>query len=215
MPERSSRGPYAVSDQRRRAIADAVLAIVDEDGHGRVTTARVASRSGIAEATVLYHFPTKGHMLVGALERADEIDVALSVPDESHASLDLDFLREMVNARPRADEPRARLREMLRGQAATDGHPAAAYFAGRDARAVRIFTGIVARRRGEGLAHADVDPGVAALQILALWEGISTFVARVEGDRDVGALLVDGIRRLTGADRITETTDPTRTDGAA
>ena len=66
------RGTYQRSRERREQITLAVLEIVDELGHDGVTTALVATRSDTPEATVLYHFPTKEHLLVGALERTDD-----------------------------------------------------------------------------------------------------------------------------------------------
>ena len=57
------RGPYAPSLRRKAEIAEAVLEIVDELGPDAVTVALVAERVRSNDATVLYHFPTKDHLL--------------------------------------------------------------------------------------------------------------------------------------------------------
>jgi AcrR family transcriptional regulator len=192
----AKRGPYTRTHRRREEIATAVLDLVDELGHGGVTTALVAQRSATAEATVLYHFPSRDHLLVAALERADQLDIdARGRPDE--ISLDLDALRSLGADSVQRHAPRRQLLEMLKGQAATPGHPAADYVRERNERALEIWTHLVADRQRHGLAHPGLDARQAALQILALWDGLTAFRLHDESV-DVGGLLVDGIRRLTG-----------------
>jgi AcrR family transcriptional regulator len=191
------RGRYARSHQRREQIAAAVLELVDELGHEGVTTALVAARSGITEPTVLYHFPTKDHLLVAALERADDIDADLAGADIDNRTLDLDALRAAANAELSQREHRVRLFVMLGGLAATPEHPAAGYFAWRHRQAVAIFASLIAQRQRAGTAHPGLDPQEVARQVVALRHGL---VSQWAQDRtiDVGTALADGFRRLTG-----------------
>lgn len=188
------RGPYARTTERRAQIADAVLAIVDAEGHDAVTTALVAEKSGIAEATVLYHFPTKDHLLVAALQRADdlsELQVDLDV------DLDLDLLRQVASEALEGEARRHRLLVVMRGKSATPEHPAVEYFERRLAHSLEIYVRLIERRQKAGLAHPAVDPRSVALQLLALWDGLST-IYYTDESIDLGELLVEGYRRLAG-----------------
>ncbi|MFJ8951439.1 MULTISPECIES: TetR/AcrR family transcriptional regulator [unclassified Streptomyces] len=191
------RGPYQRSHERRERIALAVLQLVDDFGHEGVTTALVAAGSDSSEPTVMYHFPTKDHLLIAALDRMDDLDADLSGVDDGRATLDLDTVRDVANASVTAQDRRLRLFVMLRGQAATPGHPAAEYFARRTERALTIWSDLIEKRQRAGLAHPGLDPRDTARQILALWDGL-ILAHFSEREFDCGQALVDGIRRLTG-----------------
>ncbi|MER5439444.1 TetR/AcrR family transcriptional regulator [Streptomyces sp. NPDC002790] len=192
----AKRGPYARSRKRRADIADAVLRLVDEHGHDRVTTALVARESGVPEATVLYHFAGKEHLLVAGMVRADELAVREAGVEEEDVRLDLDELRRAVAPGP-VEERRLRLYLTLKGLSATPGSPAAAYFHDRTEHSVRIFARLVERRQRDGLAHPGLDPEQTARQISALFDGL-TMMRITNADVPVDDLLADGVRRLTG-----------------
>ncbi|WP_019926852.1 TetR/AcrR family transcriptional regulator [Nocardia sp. BMG111209] len=187
-----NRGNYARTAQRRRTIARAVLDLVLEKGHDGVTTAETAARAGISEATVLYHFPTRDHLLVAALRRVFE-------EDDEHLSagltaLDLDRLRTYATGGPREI---ALLYTTLAGHAGTSGHPAREFFAEHYAEARDRWTGIIAARQQDGLAHPGLDPAETARQFLATWTGLRAQWL-VDPDFDLGAALISAFRRLTG-----------------
>ncbi|MEU9348955.1 TetR/AcrR family transcriptional regulator [Streptomyces sp. NPDC048278] len=198
-PNAPKRGPYARSRQRREQIALAVLELIDEAGHEGVTTALVAKRSKTSEPTVLYHFPTKDHLLVAALERADDVALAFAEaenPDMKSADL-LENLRLWADPTRFNGERRIRLHVMLQGQAATPDHPAAEYFLRRTERGLRAFAALIADRQREGLAHPGLDPQETARQFNALWAGLTLMWVN-DQTLDLAPLLVDGFRRLTG-----------------
>ena len=66
-----TRKPYAKTVERRLAVARAALEIIREKGHRALTTAEVASRACMSETAMLYHFPSRDHILVAAMELAD------------------------------------------------------------------------------------------------------------------------------------------------
>src|SRR3954468_20307875 len=80
------------------AILDAAAACLAEDGYSALTTRRVAERAGVAQSTVMHHFPTREALLVEAVthvalrlaERAlERIDLAaLRAPEQREAVLD-------------------------------------------------------------------------------------------------------------------------------
>jgi AcrR family transcriptional regulator len=186
---------YAPSIERRERIADAVLSIVDELGHDAITTALVAERSEIREATVLYHFPTKDHLLVAAMRRADELaliehhlqdDVVLADPNQLRSG-------PLTPAGIRRDS----LLAVLRGQATIPDHPASEYIHARNAQTIEIWTTIIRRRQEDGRAHPALDPHDVALQFIAFFDGISA-MRLLDPTLDVDDLIVSGFRRLTG-----------------
>lgn len=189
------RGTYQRGRERREQISLAVLDLIDELGHDGVTTARVAARCGFAETSVLYHYPSKEHLLVAALERMDDFEAELAGLDDEDQALDPEALRTAAGP---TTENRLRLLIMLKGQTATPGHPAAEYFARRVELQVAIFSRLIAGSQRAGSAHPGLDPLSVARQVVALWEGL-TFLWLTDPSFDVGAALVDGARRLTGA----------------
>jgi AcrR family transcriptional regulator len=193
---RGPRGPYARTAQRRAAIAGAVFDLVVEKGYEQVTTSEVATRAAASEATVLYHYPSKEHLLVAALVHAEE---AASEPWLTPDRI-AEHLPENLRAHLNEWAPSAnliRLYTLLAAQAATPGHPAGEYFTGRYARSVEFFADIVRHRQSAGLAHPGVEPADVARQFLAAWDGLQ---AQWLLDRSIrlGDLVVDAFRRLSG-----------------
>ncbi|MFD4401771.1 TetR/AcrR family transcriptional regulator [Nocardia sp. NPDC058499] len=188
-----SRGSYAGTAARRRTIARAVLNLVLEKGHTGVTTAETAARAGVAEATVLYHFATRDNLLVAALREAfDEDEEQTSLA--GNTALDLERLR---NYATRLRPELAQLYTTLAGYAGTPGHPAQEFFAEHYTRARHRWTAIITARQEAGLAHPGLDPAEVARQFLATWTGLQTQWS-VEPSFDLGTLLLDAFRRLTG-----------------
>ena len=192
---KTKRGPYAGTRRRRETIARAVLDLVHEVGHESVTIAQVAERSGSSEATVLYHFPSRDHLLVAALELDDRSAVTRSHLD-ADSVLSLEQFHDMVATASRSD-PILRLLFTVKGQAASTEHPAWAYLEQRNAMSITIFTQLIAGRQREGLAHPGLDPRQIAIQLIAMWDGL-TSLWFTGIDFDLADMLVDATRRLSG-----------------
>ncbi|WP_319943449.1 TetR/AcrR family transcriptional regulator [Nocardia aurantia] len=187
-----NRGNYARTAERRQTIARAVLDLVLEKGHGGVTTAETAARAGISEATVLYHFPSRDHLLVAALRRVfEEDDERLSA---GLTALDLDRLRTYATGGPREI---TLLYTTLAGHAGTPGHPAREFFLEHYAEARDRWTAIIAARQRDGLAHPGLDPAETARQFLATWDGLRAQWL-IDPAFDLGDSLISAFRRLTG-----------------
>jgi AcrR family transcriptional regulator len=204
------RGPYQRTQERREQIALAVLELVDEVGHEGVTTALVAARSGTPEPTILYHYPTRDHLLVAALERVDDLESDLAGAEDPGATLDLEALRREADPTVRTSERRLRLFYLLKGQAATPGHPAVEYYERRARQAMEIFARLIVARQRAGLAHPGLDPYETARQIFAMWDGL-TAMRLNDREFDIATALVDGVRRLTGENymqMVSKLTDP-------
>jgi AcrR family transcriptional regulator len=193
-----SRGPYARTAQRREEIARAVFEIVLEKGHAAVTTAEVAERSDTREATVLYHFPTKDHLLVAALQFAEDedTDATTAFSPDALKVLNLEGLRDFAKAVPRR-EAIMRLYTSLAGSATIPDHPAQEYFANHYGRAVEEYAVLVRQRQDVGLAHPGLDPVEVARQFLAVWDGLQAQWL-VDQSFDLPEALVSAFRRLSG-----------------
>ncbi|GAB3473461.1 TetR/AcrR family transcriptional regulator [Nocardiopsis coralliicola] len=188
------RGPYARSAERRRSIAQAVLDTVWEEGHEKVTTAGVARRAGTSEATALYHFPTKEHLLVAALELSDE-QTSLR-PQAIDPGRALDCLRAFVATTPERVHI-MRLHTALLGRATSPGHPAHAFLIRHNREAAAHLAAVVRERQQQGAAHPGLDPGEAARQFVATWDGLQSQWL-LDPSFDFADLLVRAFRRLTG-----------------
>ncbi|PKN55167.1 MAG: TetR/AcrR family transcriptional regulator [Deltaproteobacteria bacterium HGW-Deltaproteobacteria-14] len=68
------------TEERRREIADATLALAIEHGVSKLTTATIARAVGLAEGTIFRHFDSKNEIILAAIERLDELLLA-SLPD--------------------------------------------------------------------------------------------------------------------------------------
>lgn len=190
----AKRGPYAATRERRERISGAVIDLVDESGLDAVTIAAVAERSGMSERTVIYHFPSKDHLLVAALELIDD----RSVPEPGTTTeFDLDGLRARA-ASLRENTRRLQLFLVLKGYSALPDHPASEYFRLRSRRVIGFYTTAMEQGRLAGHVHPGLDLRATAIQFSALWDGLTGMVIYDE-ELDIGPLLVDGFRRLTGA----------------
>ncbi|MEU4311696.1 TetR/AcrR family transcriptional regulator [Nocardia sp. NPDC024068] len=190
-PSGRSRGSYSGTAERRRTIARAVLDLVLEKGHAGVTTAETAARAGAGEATVLYHFPSRDHLLVAALSCAfDEDDERSPAGDDV---LDIERLREYATGTHRQV---TLLYTALAGHIGTPGHPARDFFAAHHAAALHRWTAIIVARQQAGLAHPGLDPAEVARQFLATWNGLRT-QSLIDPAFDLGATLISALRRLT------------------
>ena len=195
--QRSPRGPYAKTAEKRAAIGAAALSVVLESGHRGLTTAGVAKRAGISERTMLYHFPTRDHLLVAALKQSDDIVGNASRDQE-------DLLAEGLSAIPRlalsgigGHVEVMQLYNALRVESDDPEHPAHAYFRDHYTRTLESFTTLVKRQQDAGVAHPNLDPPRVARQLHAVWSGLQSLYA-VDPAFDFVADLEDAFRRLTG-----------------
>jgi len=61
------------SPSRRREIADAALKVAAEQGPGRLTAWTIAREVGLSDAALFRHFPSKGAIVLAAIDRVGEI----------------------------------------------------------------------------------------------------------------------------------------------
>ncbi|WP_354637719.1 TetR/AcrR family transcriptional regulator [Kitasatospora camelliae] len=159
------RGP-ARGPRKERAILDATLDLLAEQGYDGLTVEGVAARSGVNKTTLYRYWPSKGALLSAALIGSDRLDLA--VPDTGSLRGDLDALVRQVVALltepPAADIAVAALGAATRGPELAGA--VAGFFADRLAREQAVFDRAVAR----GELAADTDPAlVMDLLAGAVW----------------------------------------------
>ena len=195
----AKRGPYAKSAQKRAAIAKAAYEVVMEVGHVQLTTAAVAARAGMLERTMLYHFPTRDHLLVAAIEyfegffdgEVQEGERPLAPPSEFH-----DLIDELAQRSPGEDK-RLRLQVALASAAQDPAHPAHEFFQRHYERVMAEMIDLMKARQAAGLAHPDRDPVRMARQFVAVWDGLqqSWLIRR---DFDLTEEITEAFREISG-----------------
>jgi AcrR family transcriptional regulator len=90
-PENAPARSRTRAEQRaltRRALLDATVECLVEDGYAGLTTRNVAERAGVAQSTFMHYFPTRDAFLIQAVEH-----VALRLLDDALDHIDLRALR--------------------------------------------------------------------------------------------------------------------------
>ncbi|GAA2172426.1 TetR/AcrR family transcriptional regulator [Arthrobacter parietis] len=164
-----TRGPYAKTAARQREILEAAVAVFGSKGYSAGSIQEVADRAGIAQTTLLHHFPTKAQLLVAVLEYRDEIS-----PDTPGTR---EHFTEVVVQQAKNNEGVPHLIELysvLCGEATTEDHPAREYFVKRFERLRGEYSNELRYLASIGRLRPGIDPGIAGPTIVALWDGIQT-----------------------------------------
>jgi AcrR family transcriptional regulator len=160
-------------EKRREELLDAALQLFSLEGYSGASIARIAERVGISVAGVLHHFPNKIALLMGVLERRDQVNARLADEVRGDGSLDGFFgsLRA-INAANVAAPGVVRAFSILNAESLVEGHPAWPWYQSRyvtiRARMRELLETIVAR----GEIRADVDLDAVIEQILAMMDGL-------------------------------------------
>ncbi|WP_018218343.1 TetR/AcrR family transcriptional regulator [Salinispora vitiensis] len=161
------------ANQRRRQLADAVLAIAGERGLDEVSIREVAARTGVSIGAVQYYFRTKDELLLFAIEqvterlisRLDALPPAASIRAEIHremaAMMPLNPPAELANRIWLAFAARSLVSESLGEAHATGLRQIRAHYESR-----------LSEARDDGNL-SDVDPKMAATILLALVDGLT------------------------------------------
>jgi AcrR family transcriptional regulator len=158
---------------RQDQILDVAFELFATEGVRATTIARVAERSGLSEAGLLHHFPSKDALLLAVLDRADA-----SFPDTeawiAEPGGGLESLRRMpASAQVLSDRPSlARLRVIVSAEAVVQDGAARRYVTERTATIRRVLTNSLAEGVRRGEFRSDLDPASRATEIVAFMEGI-------------------------------------------
>ncbi|MFJ6854450.1 TetR/AcrR family transcriptional regulator [Streptomyces sp. NPDC091271] len=174
VPQRLTKG-----ERTRARILDSATELFSRTGFNAVSLRDIAAHAGMTHAGLLHHFPGKEAMLLEVLAQRDRTDAQTVFPDivrpgtPAQASDRLRGLVDLVVRNSRTHGMVA-LYTKLSAEATDPGHPAHHYFRERY-RVVRAeLTGLVGALQAESASPPDVEPGVVAVQLLALMDGLQT-----------------------------------------
>ncbi len=194
---RGKRGPYAKTAETKATIGRAALDIVREKGHRALTTAEVSERAGVSEATRFYHFPTRDHLLVAAMEAAEVESEAFMGDEAANPAVGLDIVPARLVRRGMTQVNELRLFAALAGEAPDPEHPAHDFLKRHNERSVEAYAAAIRQRMAEGLAHPDLGSVSVARQMIAVWNGLQSQWL-TDPTFDLADEIVQAWRRLTG-----------------
>ncbi|REE73806.1 TetR family transcriptional regulator [Rhodococcus wratislaviensis] len=194
-------------DERRRALADAVLALIAREGISAVTTRAVAEESGWSTGVLNHYFGSRHELLLAALRRAGDIqgDLYRAILDEESAG-PLEKLRNITATILPLDERRLAMTRVFlffyaEGAAEETARGEIAAFLARWRGVVR--EAVTAAQR-EGTVSADLDADDVTVALVALTDGLALqaildpVVMESISEGDAAARCVDAaVRRTT------------------
>jgi AcrR family transcriptional regulator len=152
-------------DVRRRQIVVEAAQLIAESGFNGVSLSAIAQRCGVAKSLVVHYFPSMKHLLGAVLDYRDERSFAelfgSALPAAEPQAVRAFFTRAVEYNLGQREL--VRLHHTLDAEALAADHPAHDYFAGR---AVKL------RQVTEALLAWKPDPGLAAVQFVAFWDGL-------------------------------------------
>ncbi|HEX5622169.1 MAG TPA: TetR/AcrR family transcriptional regulator [Solirubrobacteraceae bacterium] len=187
----AARGAYATGLARREAILRAASEAFATHGYRGASLAKIAERVGMSAPGLLHHFPTKEHLLVDVLALRQERDAARvrALASERGGRI-LDAL--LVLAKRNADSPGlVRLFTMLAAESVDDDHPGHDWFVERYRRSREFVAERLTEEQRVGLVREDVNPGMIAAQILAMFDGLQLQWLLDPGEVDLVTALDD------------------------
>jgi AcrR family transcriptional regulator len=147
---------------------------------------------------MLYHFPSRDHILVAAMELADQ-DSRTLLTEEFQGSYALrdEWPPPELARLSGEDASITRLFLALSAEAVNPEHPAHTYLKDHRENAVLEFAEGVKRRQANGYALPGLDPVSVARQMVALWSGLR-MQWLVDPSFDLATEVAQGFRALTG-----------------
>ncbi|AGE25195.1 TetR/AcrR family transcriptional regulator [Pseudomonas poae] len=190
-------------EKRREELLDAALQVFSLDGYSGASVARVAAIAGISVAGLLHHFPSKISLLMGVLQRRDEVNQRIA--DEVRAEKSLSGLLGSLRAinRSNASAPGVvRAFTILNAENLLDTQPAWTWFQERYAGIQQRLHGQFADLVAMGEVRGDVDLAGLTEEILAMMDGLQIQWLRFPEQVDLVARFDTYIARVDAAIRV-------------
>lgn len=179
-------GGYATGRATKADIVDAAFHVFNESGYVGTSVREIARRAGINHATLLHHFPKKSDLLQAVLEHRDELQHI----DPSDLAELFALLLGLAIRNDQHPGP-VRLFTLLAAEASEPSHPAHAYFQRRTDQLRAQIAHHIGQAQAAGAVASDLDPTMAATQLIALWEGL-----QLQAPLTNGAVVVADYLRL-------------------
>lgn len=186
--------------QRRDAILAAAVAEFSRKGYAGARITDIARRAGLTDAGVLYHFGTKKDLFLAVLtERETPFAELLGTPSATVREA-LDRFADLVE-RTAEDPDMVVFRVILTAAAHQAEHPGADRVLTAHRMSMRVLVPMIQAGIDSGELRDDIDPTQAAIELLALHDGIRSHWSVVPEEIDYAATFrraMDGFyRQLT------------------
>jgi len=193
-------GSYAVGRERRARIVETAAERFAARGYHRTPMAEIAADVGLTDGGLLYHFPSKRHLLLAVAEHRFSAIAQWWTDLDGAADLDA-VLAEMVRATERllAQPGLIELFVLMSAEAADVSGPTHVLFAERYRDAVASLSGLFARCAERGELRPGTDCDALARECVAVTDGLQLQWVLADGGVD----LVGGVRQH--ARRLAET----------
>ncbi|MEV4169145.1 TetR family transcriptional regulator C-terminal domain-containing protein [Nonomuraea sp. NPDC049709] len=189
-----TRGLGARHEDRRRQIAEALLAIINRHGLDAVSLRDVAAEAEVSLGAVQHYFRSKDEMLLFALDYISErgterVRQSLGVGEQPPRAVLRDILAELV---PTDDERRAELRiaTAFTARALVSPKLADHLRAGYDA-LHDVLVLLIRHAQDAGEVSTDLDPERVAAALFALADGLGTHVLIGHGSPETAHAVLD------------------------
>ncbi len=162
---------YARGRATKSHLLDVARDHFAEFGYRGSSLRDIAQRAGMSHPGLLYHFPAKEALLMAVLERRDQVDGEVN-PVRGEDGLVA--LRNLVQSAYRNEGNRGvvELFAVVSAEATSADHPAHDFFVARYERLVERVTLAFENVKATGLLRDGIVPGIAAVQTVALMDGL-------------------------------------------
>jgi AcrR family transcriptional regulator len=189
--------PYARGRGREAELLDAAASAFAHRGYHGTTIAVIAAEAGMTQAGVLYHHESKAHLYRTVVKTR----VAPEELAEMEGAVRLDDMVERIVAYVRWMAPRRellRFRAVFSGEALIEDSPATDILIAEHRGSLRILRSRIDAARDSGEIRGDVDATSAALELMAINEGLRHLTVAHEDLFDYADMFERSIRRWYG-----------------
>lgn len=179
-------------ERRRGLILDAAIELFGEVGFRGTSLRDIATRAGLTHPGLLYHFPSKEHLLQEVLRRRDTTNsemVGIAEGMDPVERLRALMLLVEHNATTRVQ---VQLFATLSAEATDPGHPAHDFFTARYEATVERYQTMFAGLAERGLLRERVAPDSAARTLIAVMDGM-----QIQWLYDPGVPMAKVVREVT------------------
>lgn len=162
---------YAKGRERRVRIVEAAGEVYAEAGYHGASLREIAKRAGISHAGLLYYFPSREALLAAVLEKRDEADAGPATESGGGPMAAVNHLLALADHNARHPGI-VELYVRLAAEAFAAEHPAHDYFVRHYALTRSYVERALVRLGQEGLLRDGVDPRTAAVNLVALMDGL-------------------------------------------
>lgn len=158
-------------ERTKRRILDTLLGQLSEEGSGSLSLRDIAVRCEVTHVTLLHHFSSKEQLFAAVLEYRDELD-AQRIRQMLDSGADVSAILLSIHERNLTTPGTVALFAKLSGDATDPKHPAHESFVRRYAGLREFLTGRFRDYYAEHRIVPPVDPSVAAVQTIAVLDGL-------------------------------------------